>query len=96
MQHFDREQGDQPHHRTHAQRIRRALQYELIVVKTIPLVPESQFARLRVVDGVRDVEEVFEELRRDVFVRGVVLREFECDRHHIERVRRHPARRVGL
>ena len=43
-----------------------------------------------------DVDEVFPELARDIFVGVVVLGQFDRDREHIERVHRHPTGRVRL
>src|SRR5262245_56439078 len=44
----------------------------------------------------RDVEEVLEELARDVLVGRVYLRQLDRDRERVERVGVHPARAIGL
>ena len=49
-----------------------------------------------IVDRVRDVEEVLEELRRHVLVGVVLSRQLERDGEHVEAEHRHPARAVAL
>ena len=49
-----------------------------------------------VVDGVRDVDEVLEELRGHALVGRVLARQLERDGEHVQAVHAHPARAVGL
>ena len=48
------------------------------------------------IDGAGDGQEVLEELRGDVFVSMIVLRQFERDAHQVQAIHRHPAGAVGL
>src|SRR2546422_3117849 len=49
-----------------------------------------------VVHGVGDVDEVLEELGRDVFVRRILPGQLERDREHVQAVHTHPRGAVGL
>src|SRR4051794_8249304 len=44
----------------------------------------------------RNVDEMFPELARYVFIDIVLGREFQCDRQHVQTVGRHPARPIRL
>lgn len=67
---------------------------ELVVVESVFLVPKAGAAD--VVDGVCDLDEVFEEFAGDVFVGGALEGEFEGDGEHGEAVEAHPCGAVGL
>ena len=78
---------------------RRALavgQVEHVVIEFILSVPQADAFLADVVYRLGDVEEVLEELRGDVLIDFVVLRQFKRDAHEVERIHRHPARAVGL
>src|SRR5258708_39737975 len=68
----------------------------MIVIKLVRLVPESQFVLAVVVDGRSDPQKVLKELRRDIFVYIIVLRQFEGDAQQVQAIHGHPARAVRL
>ena len=93
----DREERQQSDQRSNLQRNGAAVvEFEHVVVEAVFVVPQTIFAG-EAIQGVRDVEEVLEELRGDVFVDVILLRDFERHREHVERVDGHPARcrRIG-
>ena len=67
-----------------------------IVKETVCVVPEAQAVLASMRHGVGDVEEVFPELARDIFIGGVFTRQFEGNGQQIEGVHCHPAGAVGL
>ena len=67
---------------------------ELVVIEAVGLVPEAGAAER--VDGVGDVDEVLEELRRDVLVGRLFGGEFERHGEHQQAVGSHPRGAVGL
>ena len=100
VERFDREDRDDADGRADLERDAFAgRQVELIVVELVLRIPQADpgvvVVALRV-HRVGDVEEVLEELVREVLVDRIVTREFDRDRQHVERVDRHPRRAVGL
>ena len=69
---------------------------ESVVEEPVPLVPELDSLAAHVVHRVRDVDEVLEELRRQVLVGGIVLGELEGDGEHVQAVHPDPCGAVGL
>ena len=70
----------------------------MVVIEAIGFVPQAGAPER--VHGIGDLHEVFEELRRHVFIRradfAAVVRQFERDAQHGSAVKRHPRRAVGL
>jgi hypothetical protein len=94
LEDLDRDQRDHADERANAQRDRALADVHLVVVEAVALVPQARSAeRVHRVDD-RDV--VLEELRSEVLVRRVVLRELDRDREHRPAVERHPRGAVGL
>ena len=97
VQHLDGKQRDQTDHRAHAQRNLLSVgQVQHVVIELVGIVPQAAAVAADVLHGVRDVEEVLEELRGDVLVHMVVQRQFQRDPQQVERVHRHPRGAVGL
>src|SRR5213596_2364410 len=96
LERLDREERDEPHHRAHLERTIVTVGVEHVVVEAVALVPEVDAFAAEVVHCVGDVDEVFEELRRHVLVRRVLLRQLERDRQHAQTVHPHPRRPVRL
>src|SRR6266536_3791346 len=69
---------------------------EGVKIVAFVLVPEAALAASHSIDGRADVDEMLEELRRDVLVDDIALRELQRDGLHVEAIHRHPARAVGL
>ena len=93
----DGEERDEPDHRPHLHGSAGAVrEMQDIVEEAVLVVPEADAISRLVVDGVRDEEEVLEELRRYILVAVVLLRELERDCEQVQAVHAHPARRVGL
>ncbi len=87
----------EPHHGAHLQRqVVTVRQVQHVVIELVILVPEAVVAPFGQVYGPRDIEEMLEELGRDVLVAGVVLRELYGYREHVEAVHAHPACAVRL
>src|SRR6202162_2909296 len=66
---------------------------QLIVVKTVLIVPKSA------TDGVYRVDDghkMVEKLARYILVRGASLGQFECHGHHYATIKRHPCRSIRL
>ena len=69
---------------------------QLVVEELVGLVPQPDVLAADVGHRLGDVEEVLEELGRDVLVGVVVLGELERDPHQVQAVHRHPGGAVGL
>ena len=75
LQHLDGDQRQEADERTCAQRSGLTVQPELVVVETVAFIPEPGAAE--VVDRIRDVDVVFEELRCHVFIHGIFLSQLQ-------------------
>ena len=94
---LDRQQGDQPDQRADLERDELAgVEMEHVVEELVLLVPQRHDLDADAIERAGDVQEVLEELRRDVLVHGVVARQLQRDRQHAERVEAHPGRAVRL
>ena len=72
-------------------------QVQHVVEELVLVVPQADASVLAdVAHRLGDVQEVLEELGRDVLVDVVVLRQLQRDAHQIQRVHRHPAGAVRL
>ena len=89
-----REQRHQPNEGANAKRCLLPIHVQHVVIEAVLLVPEAGAAQR--VHGIRDGDEVLEELRRNVLVRRILARQLERDRQHRVAVERHPGRAVGL
>src|SRR2546422_6292213 len=96
LERLNGEQRDQPHQRAHLDSGVLAVGVEHVVKESVLLVPQAQALAAEIVHSVGDVDEVLEELRRDILVGGVVPRQLQRDRQHVEAVHPHPRRAVGL
>ena len=98
LERLHREERDQADHRADLQRewAGAAGQVEHVVVEAVLVVPEADPLAAEVVHGVRDVDEVLEELARHVLVGRVLAGQLQRDGQHVQRVHGHPARAVGL
>ncbi len=105
VEHLHRAERDEPHQRTHAKRrLRSVRQDQGIVEEAVLLVPQPPSAGLRLVGfrcadmrhGGGDDQEVLEELRCDVFIDCIGLRQFQRHAHEVQRVHRHPGGGIGL
>ena len=71
-------------------------QVEDVVEEAVLLVPERDSLATQIVECAGDVQEVLEELRRDVLVDAVLASQLEGDLHHLQAVEAHPGGPVGL
>ena len=94
---LDRQERDQPDQRAHLERDELAgIEMEHVVEELVLRIPQRRRFHVDAVESAGDVQEVLEELRRDVLVHGVVARQLQRDRQHAERVEAHPRRAVRL
>ena len=89
--------GTRPDQRADPERRGRPVrQLESVVEEAVLLVPELDARAADVAHGVRDVDEVLQELGRHVLVGRVVLGQLERDRQHVETEHPDPRGGVGL
>ena len=93
-QDLHREQRDQPDHRANAQRDAATVDVHLVVVEAVLLVPQPRAADG--IHGVGDVDEVLEELGRDVLRSRIEPRQLQGHGEHRGAVERHPGGAVRL
>src|SRR5215831_16138031 len=67
-----------------------------VVEETIVLVPKLNPFFTPMIHGMRDVDEMLEELRGDVLVNGILPSQLQRNRQHIQAVHAHPSRAVRL
>src|SRR6516225_7615660 len=86
-----REERDKPDQRTDSQRDMRVIWHmQYVVEELILLVPQRDALSPKVVERVGNVEEVLEELGRDVLISMILARQFQGDPEHIQAVHAHP------
>src|SRR2546421_12051265 len=66
------------------------------VIDAVFFIPELDAVAAEIFHRLSDVNEMFEELACNVFVRGIFFGKFESDGEHIEAIHTHPAGAVGL
>src|SRR5215469_13443548 len=94
---LDSEKRDQSHHRPNLHREMVAIgKSKNVIEESVFLVPKSDTIMAAMAHGVCDINEVFPEFARHVFVTGFSLCQLKSDRQQIERVHGHPTRSVGL
>src|ERR1043166_782763 len=77
---FDGEQRNQTDHRADLHRKRSSFrQVQDVIEEAVLLVPQSDFVVAAIVHCVCDVEKMFPELARDVFIRRIFFRELHRD-----------------
>src|SRR5262249_6725356 len=69
---------------------------QVIVEKPILFIPKRQLWMVLAVHGIGDVDVMFPELARQVFVNGVLVGQRQGDAKHALRKGGHPARAIGL
>ena len=94
LQDLDGQQGHQAHQRPGLEARRAVAQGHLVVVETVLVVPQARAAQA--VHRLRDAHEVVEELRGQVLVRGLFLRQFQGHGHHGAAVEGHPGGGIRL
>src|SRR5579863_8525079 len=67
-----------------------------IVEKSVFLIPKRQSLDAVDVDGRGNVDEMLEEFAGHVFVGGILARQLERNRQHVQAIHSHPAGAVGL
>ena len=91
----DGTEGEQPHHGAHLQsRGATVGKPKDVVVETILLVPHA--VRAGPVHRAADPKELLHELRRQVLIGRIALRQLHADFEHVLTEQRHPGRPVGL
>ncbi len=94
---FDCEQRRQAHHRSHFHRHHFLFaEVQHVVVEPILLVPQADTGSSHVVHRRRDVHEVLEKFAGHVLVSGILHRQLNRHRQHVQAKHRHPARAVRL
>ena len=94
VQHLRRDQRHQADQRADPERLVPVVHVELVVVEAVVLAPQPRAAER--VDGLRDGDEVLEELGGEILVRRVFARELQGHGQHRVAVERHPGGAVGL
>ena len=94
FQHFHRNQREQSHDRTHTERRGLAVDFDLVVIESVLLVPQTGAADG--IDGISDGDEVLEEFRRHIFRGRVIAGQFQRHREHGIAEESHPGRSIGL
>src|SRR5207249_4136432 len=85
LQGLHREQGDEADQGTHLHVLALpAGQMENVIEEAILVVPEAHLRAASVVHGVGDLDEVLEELGGDALVGGILTRQLQGDRQHVE------------
>src|SRR5207253_131108 len=69
---------------------------EHVVIKFVRLVPKSDPLASEIVHRAGDPEEMLEELRRDIFVDGILAGQLKRHSHQVEAKHSHPTGAVAL
>ncbi len=97
LQRFHGEERDEAYHGANLKVVLASIrQSENVIVEAILVVPQGHAINADIVHGVRDVDEVLEELAGDIFVSNIFLGEFQGNGQHIQAVHAHPTGAVGL
>ena len=88
---LDRKEWNEPDHRTNLDLLRSGLCSDDVVEEAVVVRPHAM-----VVEGSRDVGEVFEELGGQVLIRVVVVGQDQGHPQHVETEHRHPCGGIGL
>ena len=96
LERFHGKKRNQPDHGANLERnCLTTRQVQNVIIKTIGFIPQPD----PLPDGghgLRNLQEVLEEFRRDLLVHVVVNRQFQSDSHQIQAVHRHPTGAVRL
>ena len=97
LERLDREKRHQAHERADLERdVLARVEMEDVVEELVVLVPQGCRVDIDAVERTGDVQEVLEELGRQVLVDAVFGCQLEGNCEHVERVHPHPRRAVGL
>src|SRR6266446_2278156 len=80
FQNLDRQQRNQANQRSDAKGSALSAHHQLIVVKAVLLIPKTTATQR--IYGIRDRDEMFKKLRRDVLVSRFLLRQIDRDTQH--------------
>ena len=67
-----------------------------VVIETVFFVPQLDTFAAAIVHRMRDMNKMLQKFARHTFVRRVFVRQFQCNREHIQAIHSHPASTIRL